>query len=149
MKHLRILMFIFVACLASTSWSQSKEKEIKLAPVPYSDPTSGAQMYKDYCASCHGLQGKGDGPAAQFVKAAPTDLSRLAERNDGKYPRMKVEGILKFGLKGHAHGSIDMPIWGDLFQSRFGQAPDLRANNLVKFVASLQQGGAKSAVLNR
>jgi mono/diheme cytochrome c family protein len=147
MKDLRILMLTLVACLASSAWSQSRETRIQLAPVPYSDPTSGAQMYKDYCASCHGLEGKGDGPAAPFLKSAPTDLSRLAERNGGRYPSMKVIGTLKFGLGGHAHGTIDMPIWADVFHSWFNQAPDLRANNLVKFVASLQQAGSKSASL--
>ena len=147
MQRLMILMFtLFVTCLASTAWSQNKEAGIKLAPVPYSDPTSGVQMYKDYCASCHGLQGKGDGPAAQYLKEAPTDLSSLAERNKGKYPWMEVHGTLNFASKNRPHGTIDMPIWGNLFQSRFGASSDLRIHKLVDYVASLQRSEAKSAL---
>jgi hypothetical protein len=96
-------------------------------------------MYRDYCASCHGVQGKGDGPAAPLLKSAPTDLSRLAQRNGGRYPSVRVIGTLKFGSGGHAHGAIGMPVWGDVFHTWFGEAPDLRANNLVEFVSSLQQ----------
>jgi mono/diheme cytochrome c family protein len=145
MKDLRFLIIAVAVCLASTALAQNTAKKIKLGPVPYSDPTSGAQMYKDYCASCHGLQGKGDGPAAPLLKSAPTDLSRLAERNGGRYPSMKVTGTLKYGSSGNAHGTIDMPIWADVFHSWFHGAPDLRANNLVKYVASLQQDGSKIA----
>ena len=138
MKNLTILTVPVLACLAATAWSQNTQKRVKSVPAPYSDPASGAQMYKDYCASCHGLQGDGNGPAAPYLKSRPTDLSTLAQRNHGKYPWRTVHGTLKFGPQRSSHGPIDMPIWGDLFQSRFGVA-DLRAANLVKYVESIQR----------
>src|SRR5215475_2380558 len=66
-------------------------KVLKTIPIKYTEPDSGAQMFKEYCASCHGVTGKGDGPAVVFLKAPPPDLRTMAQRNKGKYPAAKVE----------------------------------------------------------
>lgn len=116
-----------------------QNKKLVLKPPPHSDPTSGAQMYKDYCASCHGEKGKGDGPASEFLKSPLPDLTTLAQRNHGKYPASDVMAVLRFGSKGNAHGTIDMPIWGDLFSTHFQQSPDVRMYNLTKHLESVQE----------
>jgi mono/diheme cytochrome c family protein len=118
-----------------------QEKGIKKVPIPYSDPSSGAQMYKDYCAACHGAKGMGDGPAVEFLKAAPPDLRTLARRNAGTFPADHVAGMLKFGADSHARGTSDMPLWGPVFRSR-DTDPDvakLRIYNLTEFVETLQK----------
>lgn len=51
---------------------------------------SGRSLYLDYCASCHGERGKGDGPAAEGLGKAPADLTRIAARNGGTFERVKV-----------------------------------------------------------
>ena len=57
---------------------EKQEKELKQVPVTYnSKPESGAQMYKDYCAACHGMEGKGKGPVVEFLKAPPPDLTTM------------------------------------------------------------------------
>jgi hypothetical protein len=75
--------------------AQAKQggKELKKVPITYSKPESGAQMNKDYCAACHGTEGRGDGPAVEFLKAAPPDLRTMAQRNSGKYPGDRVATI--------------------------------------------------------
>jgi len=69
-------------------------------------------MFKEYCASCHGVEGKGDGPAVVFLKAPPPDLRTMAQRNKGKYPAAKVVTMLTLGPGSQAHGALDMPTWG-------------------------------------
>lgn len=118
--------------------------ELKKVPITDSDPRSGAQMYKDYCSACHGLEGKGDGPVVRFLKTPPADLHTLAQRNNGKYPADYVAAILRFGTDGAAHGTSDMPIWGPVFRSQKDKqknkrGADLRIQDLNEFVESLQQ----------
>lgn len=100
-------------------------------------------MYKEYCAVCHGLDGKGGGPAASALKTPPPDLTLLAKTNGGKYPASHVVAVLQFGTSAPAHGTVDMPIWGRLLSSlqarRSGQAiVQLRIKNLANYIESLQ-----------
>ena len=77
---------VFAAALlvATAGWAQ--EKTVKKVPIVQSNPTSGKQMFGDYCAPCHGISGKGDGPAASALKTPPADLTVLAKTNGGKFP---------------------------------------------------------------
>jgi len=54
----------------------------------------GKDLYKAYCARCHGAAGKGDGPRALQLKAPPPDLTGIAARHGGKYNRTAVEGMI-------------------------------------------------------
>jgi mono/diheme cytochrome c family protein len=96
----------------------STTKNLKKVPINYSRPDSGPQMFKDYCASCHGEDGRGNGPAIVFLKSPPPDLRTMTQRN-GKYPAEKVGSMLNFGPGSRAHGALDMPTWGP-FVSLFG-----------------------------
>jgi mono/diheme cytochrome c family protein len=119
-----------------------EKKQLKTVPVSYVNPTKGPEMYKQYCAACHGPEGRGDGPAVEFLKASPPDLRTLSQRNGGKYPADKVVGTLRFGTTSHAHGTIDMPLWGQLFRSQErinSNVADLRVYNLNGYVESIQQ----------
>jgi mono/diheme cytochrome c family protein len=119
---------------------EAPNKELKQEPPPQSNPVSGAQMYKDYCAAGHGLSGKGDGPAVEFLKAPPPDLRTLAQRNGGKYPVDKVTTILQLGPGTQAHGTVDMPVWGKVFrQLNDPRIASLRVHNLNGYIESLQQ----------
>jgi len=128
--------------LAGQEVMATQETQVKKAQIPYSNPQSGEQMYKDYCAACHGPGGKGDGPTSAFLKTWPPDLTTLAQRNSGKYPEIKVKETLLFGMTSHAHGTSDMPVWGPLFRARDeneGQKEvNLRISELTHYVASLQ-----------
>jgi mono/diheme cytochrome c family protein len=119
----------------------AQEKTVKKVPVKPSNPSSGAEMFKQYCAVCHGLGGKGDGPAASALKVAPPDLTTLAKRHDGKFPDDYVANVLRNGAKAPAHGTAEMPIWGPLF-STMGQEDQaqvaMRISNLTKYLKSLQ-----------
>jgi mono/diheme cytochrome c family protein len=126
---------------SGTGLAQTTKKKIEKVPVVQSDPTSGKKMYMDYCAVCHGADGKGGGPAASALKTAPPDLTTMAKRYGEKAVAMKVDATLRFGAENKAHGTSEMPIWGPLFSAtdRNQSAVTMRVSNLSKFVESLQQ----------
>jgi len=69
-------------------------------------------MYKQYCAVCHGVEAKGDGPYASMLKVPPPNLTTLANRREGKFPYDYVSDILRFGPDPTIlHGSANMPAW--------------------------------------
>lgn len=141
-----ILIFVCASVIIITTMSipaigTPQQTTVKHTPVQPSHLTSGPQMYLDYCAPCHGVAGKGDGPAAPALKTSTPDLTLLAKNNGGKYPSDRVSKVLDFGAPVTAHGSSDMPIWGPLFRSMDkGQLKysKLRISNLTKHVETLQ-----------
>ena len=90
---------------------------IQQVPITPTSPASGKQMYNTYCATCHGLDGKGNGPAAIALKQGPTDLTTLSRSNGGKFPESHIYSVLRFGVDTPAHGSQDMPVWGPALHS--------------------------------
>jgi mono/diheme cytochrome c family protein len=119
----------------------AQDKVIKKAPVGQSDPSSGKAMYTSYCAPCHGASGKGDGPAASEFKVPPANLTQLTKNNHGEFPSSHLWAILQFGAPAPAHGSSDMPVWGNLFRSLDPNDPvkvNQRIQNLVDYVKTLQ-----------
>ena len=123
--------------------SQTQEKTtIKKVPITESQPGSGKQMYQDYCAACHGMDGKGNGPAASALacKTLP-DLTTIAKRDNEKSAEMQVRSVLEFGTQSKAHGTTDMPIWGPLFRSLSGGDPvaKLRIKNLCDYINLMQE----------
>ena len=136
----RILFTIgLMACLAVFGVSQ--QKEIRQVSVKATSPTPGPEMYTAYCAVCHGTDGKGKGPAADALKLPPTDLTMLARKSGGKYPCDHVSTAIYGDLRLPAHGSKEMPVWGDLFwgmSEGHSSEVQLRVTNLNKYIESLQ-----------
>lgn len=134
-----------LALLALTATAQQPAAEkaptLKKAEIKPTSASSGSEMYTSYCAACHGLNGKGTGPAAKALKAPLSDLTQLAKKNGGKYPAEHVIGVLRFGSEIPAHGTAEMPIWGPLLRS-VSSADEaetkLRITNLVRYLESLQ-----------
>jgi len=129
----------FIVCAASAHAKPAADQPgLPAAYVP-----SGKQMFKDYCAACHGADGKGRGPVADLLKTPAPDLTTLAQRrHEGKFPYDYVSSILLFGPGYASHGSADMPTWGALFQylDKNNQAAvQKRIRNLCDYLASLQE----------
>ncbi len=103
-----------------------------------SNPPSGAELYSQHCAACHGNDLKGSGPAPSPFRAPP-DLTTLARRHGGKFPDAYVSDVLRNGVIMPAHGPAEMPIWGtDFAMDRSGQPVALRITNLTNYIKSLQ-----------
>ncbi len=116
-------------------------QEVKKIPAKYTTPASGSEMYKAYCASCHGVDGKGGGPAATALKAKLPDLTQLAKNSGGKFPSDRVAQVIMGNSLVPAHGNKDMPVWGPAFLSmdqRERSVGMLRIKNLTAHLESLQ-----------
>ncbi|MBL8188523.1 MAG: cytochrome c [Acidobacteria bacterium] len=81
----------------------------------------GQQLFQQYCASCHGVDGKGGGPVAASLKNPIPDLTMI-EKRDGKYDQLKVQNIISGEYEIAAHGKKDMPVWGYIFKQKTGSA---------------------------
>jgi mono/diheme cytochrome c family protein len=105
------------------------------------DSIQGPNLYKAYCAVCHGMDAKGNGPMAMFLKTAPSDLTRITSRNNGMFPLAKIRRIIAGEEPLEAgHGTRQMPVWGPVF-SQIAWDQDLgrvRVDNLARFLESLQ-----------
>jgi mono/diheme cytochrome c family protein len=100
---------------------------------------AGAEMFRGYCGACHGRTGKGDGPAAAALTARPTDLTRLTANNKGQFPAQRVAMVLEFGVNVPAHGSTDMPTWGNTFRVMGDEATvKQRVTALTSYLETIQ-----------
>jgi len=104
---------------------------------------SGQQLYTRFCASCHGLEGRGDGPVAQSFSSEVPDLTLIARRHGGEFQRDWVERTIDGRQKIASHGAYTMPVWGEDF-SQIGD-PNAEASTrtmiarLVDYLETLQQ----------
>jgi mono/diheme cytochrome c family protein len=73
----------------------------------------GAEIYQHYCTACHGLSGKGDGPAASALVVRPADLTRIAARRGGVFPSGEIAKYIDGRFDVTAHGTREMPVWGE------------------------------------
>ena len=116
---------------------------IRKVPLAPTSPGSGKEMFETYCAVCHGPDGKGNGPAAPALKKSPADLTQLTRKStNGKFPELRVSQVVASGpAEILAHGSPDMPVWGQLFRS-LGSGDEgvvrIRIVNLTDYVKSIQ-----------
>ena len=141
----RIHVAFVAAMLATAAFGIAQTTQIKEVPIKPTSAASGKQMYTNYCAVCHGADGRGNGPAASSLRTPPTDLTSLAKANGGQFPDTHIVSVLQFGSETTAHGSADMPIWGAAFRSlaKGTAAPDAqehqRIANLTDYLKTMQQ----------
>jgi mono/diheme cytochrome c family protein len=139
----RYLDYLIAMILALTSISAGQNATtVKHTTAPATSPSSGKEMFMNYCASCHGKDAKGDGPAAGALKQAPADLTALAKQNGGKYPADRVTSVLRGQTKTMAHGDQEMPVWGPVFwkmSQGHEEQVQMRVSNLNHYIESLQQ----------
>ncbi len=134
----RLLISSLFAALAVTTGHALDHASKIVIPVGQTSPADGKQMYTSYCAPCHGVDGRGHGPAASALKVAPTDLSNLAVSHKGKFPETHLVTVLRFGVE---HPSAEMPVWHQIFARMNNMSPmirEQRTTNLVTYLRTLQ-----------
>jgi len=105
---------------------------------------SGLYLYANYCSSCHGTNGEGDGPVAAVMAVQVPNLRQLSERNGGVYPADAVTEYVDGRTVVSAHGDRRMPVWGDVFSWEGTDDPEIeqrvqaRVSAIVEFVSELQ-----------
>lgn len=112
--------------------------------APIYSTAVGKATYATYCASCHGVDLRGKGDIAATLSSKPTDLTRLAEKNDGVFPEERLSQVVDGRAEVAAHGTREMPVWGDLFLWPEGDSPERRAQverkigELLAYIRQLQ-----------
>jgi mono/diheme cytochrome c family protein len=92
---------------------------------------SGKELYTRFCSSCHGATGRGDGPVAGAFKVEVPDLTLIARRAKGTYPRDRIVRIIDGRHIIGAHGSRTMPVWGEDFSRLERGNPDAERSTRV------------------
>ncbi|MBI2801145.1 MAG: cytochrome c [Gammaproteobacteria bacterium] len=102
----------------------------------------GQALFKSDCAACHGVTAKGDGPLAHELKIPPPNLTALSHRNGGEFPADYVYRVIDGRDLPRAHGSSDMPVWGDVYKPAPPSYGERRVHDrlttLVQYLKSLQ-----------
>jgi len=139
---MRAVLFAFatasvVAAAAFAQQSTEQKPFSLLSPSMY-----GVDNFHDYCSPCHGRDGTGHGPVASALTSAPSDLTQLAAKNKGVFPRARVRDyITNGGGEIAAHGSSTMPVWGPTFRAldTSDRSVSVRIANVVEYLATIQK----------
>ena len=146
MKTLALLLgALIIAIVAGTTFAEDEASNVPKS-WQANAVADGADLYMEHCATCHGKGGKGDGPSAGEMKKVVPDLTRLAARNGGVFPREEVEDSIAGASPVLSHGTAEMPIWGQVFEN---ERPDhkmferkalanQRLYNLTEYLATIQ-----------
>ena len=129
-----LALLVLSFALAST---QTKDQPPPIRSV------DGVRLFQNYCAPCHGLDASGKGPVSGALKPPVPDLTKLSQRNGGKFPVARVKNTIMFGAGQlmAAHGSTQMPIWGPIFHE-IDVDQDLgnvRLENVTRYLESIQR----------
>jgi hypothetical protein len=117
------------------SKAPSKQERVHLIPS-----LDGSDLFHAYCAPCHGAGGTGNGPVAPALTTRVPDLTTLAKRHGGVFPKEHVRKTISGDDAVVAHGSREMPVWGEIFH-QVEQDKDygnVRLTNVTKYVESIQ-----------
>lgn len=132
-----MVVVLLVSVVVFASAQNRSQRELPIRPV------DGASIFRHYCAACHGLDGRGNGPVSEALKRKVPDLTRLSLRNHSSFPAIHVRTVIMFGEDDllPAHGSKEMPIWGPIFHEiEFDQdLGNVRLENVTEYLESIQR----------
>jgi mono/diheme cytochrome c family protein len=135
-----VTALIIAAPLSLTAQKAQAPPSVKRETPRSIQSVQGKDIYAGYCAVCHGVDLKGHGPAAAAMKVAPTDLTTYAQRHGGKFSDADMRMVIEGQTEVVAHGSRDMPIWGDVFRAltHGHEERELRMKNLIDYLKQMQ-----------
>ena len=139
MKFTVVIACLFTIGVAIASAGQSSRPGVP--PRLIIESMTGEDSFMFYCATCHGLGGRGDGPVGPSLKTPPPDLTILTRRNGGVFPRADVISFVTgVSDKLPTHGPSDMPVWGPIFRALdpSDARVKIRIENIVNFIESIQ-----------
>jgi mono/diheme cytochrome c family protein len=151
MKRLRSTVYVLVLqgavslaglFAAASTAPDDKAKSPANQPAPrLINSLKGPDIYRAYCASCHGTEGKGDGPAAPALNTKIPDLTTITQRNGGVFPAERVRKIIAGEQSILGHGSREMPVWGPIFHQVEGDRDygNVRLQNVTDYLKSIQK----------
>jgi mono/diheme cytochrome c family protein len=106
-----VAVFVSISILAFPGLAPAQEVEVIMA---------GELEYQQYCAVCHGTDGKGYGIMRKFLTIEPSDLTQVLKKNGGRFPFWQIYRIIDGREEVRGHGTREMPVWGARFRSQAG-----------------------------
>ena len=140
MSTVSILSAAFMLLITAGPAPTPRGQDAQGSPAP-DVIESGADTYAFHCAACHGTAGRGDGPVAASLRHRPSNLTTIARRRGGRFPRQEMmDFVIGRGRQVAAHGTHDMPVWGPLFRqlNPFDSRVDVRLARLINHLESIQ-----------
>lgn len=126
-----------VSIVCALGWVASAQKTTASPKSAYVE--KGRKLFNQYCATCHGVTGKGEGPVAEALKVGPPDLTAIQQFGE-KFPFNRVETKIDGEKAVTAHGTSRMPIWGTIFRRTSGELQrHADVYCLVKYIESIQR----------
>src|SRR3974390_2519191 len=107
-----LLLVLALGCFVAFAADEGTGKSIKRVNAQPTASVNGVDLFKEYCAVCHGNDAKGTGPAADALKKRPAGLTQLARKNGGTFPELHVMNYIKGDDVVAAHGRRGMALWG-------------------------------------
>src|SRR5690242_15465160 len=140
MKRNLFTMAIILAAAMISVWALSAPTVMaQKAAAKTGYVAKGQKLFTQYCASCHGKDGKGQGPVAMALKGMPPDLTMLQPPGE-KFPFYEVQTKIDGEKAVTAHGTSKMPVWGTVFRRTQGDLEkEAQIYSLAKFLESIQQ----------
>src|SRR5689334_1329693 len=89
-----VLCFTFGIAVARATEESEAKPDKNQDRVRLIASLEGPDLFRSYCASCHGVDGKGNGPVSPALKTKPTDLTSISRRNGGIFPADRVSKII-------------------------------------------------------
>ena len=145
MRSAKSAILAIGASIALIASAQSPAKTRNQANV-----TVGKELYRQNCSTCHGMDGKGPGPGSSSIydpeslepekRVKPADLTALSDQNSGTFPADRVRNAIYFKGAIPAHGTPEMPAWGDKFYLLKSDEKALgeRVRDLTAYIESIQ-----------
>ena len=109
-----------------------------------SEVVAQREAFERYCATCHGVDGKGEGVMSGFLKKKPADLTQISKKNGGEFPFHRTMQFIDGTTDVRAHGDPDMPVWGEVFAHETRGSPSQQAEirtkilQITEYVRSIQ-----------
>ena len=99
-----------LATLAALAWALPVSAE-EDSSSPMTAAQMGADLYQNYCATCHGKSAAGDGPLSEYFTTQVPALTQLSANNNGEFPLARVVHLIDGGQQMPFHRGA-MPSFG-------------------------------------
>ncbi len=140
-----VLVLLIAGCTTESGQTTSDDvveptyREVQADPI-----ASGRETFEQHCMSCHGQDAQGNGPAAEILSRPPTNLTLLAQNNEGEFPAERVYRSIDGREAFVAHGTREMPFWGNIWIEEDGvprpeEEVDREISQVVEYLRSIQQ----------
>jgi mono/diheme cytochrome c family protein len=143
MRRTGSMLITLTACVLTAAFSrldgQTQPPKVVKKPATAIFSVAGSDTFREYCAVCHGIGGRGNGPAASALKVPPPDLTMLQKRNENKFPEDQIRAMLLGQRPLPSHGTADMPMWGPIFRDlEDKEVTTMRIGNLLTYIRAFQ-----------